>query len=100
MLQKGYLVVSQSEEGEYKIDINARLKGGGAGGAAFGFFLGQVLVWGACHTVAGVAGAFGTPLAGVAAETAISASSPFIAAIALKVSLGLGVFFGAATGPI
>ncbi len=79
-------------------DLRARRHG--AGGAAFGVFLGQALVWGTCHLTAAVAGTIGTPFAGAAVETAVHVGSPFIAAIATKASLGLGIFFGAITGPV
>lgn len=92
--------ISKFDNGEYSVQAQGELKGGGTGGATFGVFLGQALVWGTCHSVAGVATVFGGPTAGVAVETAISTASPFIEAFALKVSLGLGIFFGAATGPV
>ncbi len=87
-------------DGEYRLQAMVPVKGGGGAGAAAGVILGHALVWGACHTAAAVASFFGTPAAGVAVETAISMASPAIEATAMKVGIGLGIFFGVATGPI
>jgi len=87
-------------DGEYRLQAMVPVKGGGPCGAAFGVVLGQVIVWGTCHTAAAVAGTFGTPAAGAAVETAIHVGSPWIEGVAIKVSLGLGTFFGVLTGPI
>jgi hypothetical protein len=87
-------------DGEYRLQAMVPVNGGGGAGATAGFFLGHALVWGTCHTAAAVATVFGTPAAGVAVETAISTASPFIEAVAMKVGLGLGIFFGVATGPV
>ena len=85
---------------EYRLQAMVPGDGGGAGGVAFGVALGHGLVWGSCHAVAAVAGWLGTPAAGVAVEAGMHAVSPAIEAVAVKVSIGLGIFFGVATGPV
>ena len=86
--------------GDHRLQAMVPGKGGGPGGAAFGVILGQAIVWGTCHGAAAVAGTLGTPAAGAAVETAIHIGSPWIAVVATKASLGLGIFFGVLTGPI
>lgn len=86
--------------GEHRLQAMVLDLGGGPGGATAGFFLGHAIVLGSCHAVAAVAPFIGTPVARVAVETAINTGSQFIEAVALKVGLGLGLFFEVATGPV
>ena len=86
--------------GEHRLQATVPGLGGGPGGAAFGAALGHGLVWGGAHLTAVAVGFFGTPAAGAVAEGGIAAATPAIEALAIKASIGLGVFFGVLTGPV
>lgn len=100
LLSGGYLKVDRSINGDYKLDYNARLKGGGILGAKIGFWAGKLFVHGLGHLVM-----FGvSSLTGLAAPaTMLALRATFLVpleAASNVVGLGCGIAAGAATGPV
>jgi len=104
-LTSGKIFVNQMEDGEFSLRTRLFLKGGGAGGATFGFWLGRAIVYGTvavASTVATVVAApvVGTVAAGAAVTAAVATVAPVIEGAAQVASLAGGILGGTATGPV
>lgn len=104
-LKNGYVQVNQSTNGDYKLSLNGRLKGGGFAGAAVGFWFGKLvthgIVQGFIVAVSAGAGLVGGPAAASWAWGTLEKTLWIPTEIASnKVGLGMGIIFGAGTGPV
>ena len=98
--QDGYVQVQRKSDGQFVLDAQFRLNGGGAGGAAFGCYFGKFVVHFVAHSVILIAGAC-TGLAAPATITSLELTFlPLIEATSNVVGLGCGIAAGVATGPI
>jgi hypothetical protein len=103
--QNGYVQVQRKSDGQFVLDAQFRLNGGGAGGATVGFLGGKVLVHLVAHSVilgiATAASPFVTPGGGyVIAATLEGFLAVPIEATSNVVGLGCGIAAGVATGPV
>ena len=104
-LRSGYIQVDQSLNGQYKLQYQPRLNGGGALGASIGFWFGKILthavVQGIIVLSAGGATLVGGPQTGAWVWGTMEKTLWVPTEIASnKIGLGLGIAFGAGTGPV
>ena len=99
-----YLTIEKLDNGQHKIELKSKLKGGGFWGGMAGFWGGQVLVHGVtqgiCWGTAGVVGIFCPPLFLPTLATMEKVTAVPSTIIANKVAIGLGVVGAVATGPV
>jgi hypothetical protein len=99
-LRNGYIQVDQSCNGEYKLEMQGRLQGGGFGGAAIGFWIGKVGVYALSYGTISLISACTGPLAKGTFVTLTKFCAGPIEVASNKAAIGLGITFGAATGPV
>lgn len=100
VLKNGYVMVDQSTNGEYKLSLNGRLKGGAIGGAVVGFWIGKVGVYALGYGTISLISACTGPLAKGTFVTLTKFCGPAIEVASTKAGLAGGIALGAATGPV
>jgi len=104
-LTSGKIFVNQMEDGEFSLRTKLLLKGGGAGGATFGFWLGRAVVYGTVAVVSTVAvvvaaPVVGTVAAGAAVTAAVATVAPIVEGVAQVASVAGAIAVGTGTGPV
>ena len=100
LLAGSYLVLKPISEDQYKIELQGRIAGGGAGGAIVGAWGGKFLASFVCHGLIFVVSACTGPAAPVtfaALETTLGAT---IEAVTTTAAVAGGIAGAVATGPI
>lgn len=96
----GYIKVIQYSDGEYGLQFNARLLGGGSFGAMCGAYAGKFIVHLIFHgTVVAVSSCFTAGAGPIAASLEIT-FLPTVEAISTVAALAGGILGGAITGPV
>lgn len=95
-----YLDINECSDGQYSMDIQGRVKGGGGGGGVAGFWIARGLWYGVTYGTIGVVSALTGPAA-PATFTALSATfAPAIETTALGVSAAGAILGAVITGPV
>lgn len=105
LLNQGYIAVNQSTNGDYKLQYNGRLQGGGIWGATIGFWAGKIathaVVQAGILAVSGVATLVGGPVTGGWVLSTLESSLWVPTEIASnKVAIATGIAGGVVTGPV
>lgn len=101
----GYIKVQRKSDGQFALDGQARLRGGGIVGAKIGFFTGKflthLLAQGGIVIVTIGTSIVATPAVGIAVGAALEKTiTPAVEIASNVVGLGGGIIGGVATGPI
>ncbi len=95
-----YLDINECSDGQYSMDIQGRVKGGGGGGGVAGFWIARGLWYGVTYGTIGVVSALTGPAA-PATFAALSATfAPAIETTALGVSAAGAILGAVITGPV
>lgn len=99
-LAQSYLTLNQVGDGEFSLDSNGRLPGGGAFGAAFGVLFGKASVSVVGHGLIYLVTLPAGPAQLPAAWALESIFGPTIETASMHAAVCMGLFFGVASGPV
>jgi hypothetical protein len=100
-----YIKVFQYSDGEYGLHLEQRWLGGGAGGAACGFYIGVFIANAIGGTISGIAGLGATIVGGPVLGAAVTAGvwgciAPTVNGAAMVMGAAGGITLAVATGPV
>lgn len=101
----GYIAINQNQDGDYILQMNHRIIGGGGLGAIIGAIGGKFLVHAVAGAVATVVGLGATLIVGPVAGPAIGyglwgVMAPTVEVASNVVAMASGIALGSATGPV
>lgn len=100
VLQHMALRPVKMDNGKYVLHAHGRIKGGGVGGATFGFFAAKFAVHFVCHGVIFIVAACTGPAAPATAAAIEACALPFIESASNLAGLAGGIAGGVVTGPV
>jgi len=97
---KGYFAITQMGDGQFELKVLERVRGGGAGGAAIGFYIGRFGTYFVAHGAILIVSALSGPLAPATFAGLEACFAPQIEAASQVASLAGGIIGAVATGPV